>query len=60
MSEKNLNQPTEHKTGTANKEWQQSVLEKLAGSALREQVTARRWNIFFKALIFIYLFVVLF
>lgn len=60
MSEENLNQPTENKTGTANKEWQQSVLEKLAGSALREQVTARRWNIFFKALIFIYLFVVLF
>ena len=42
MSEENLNQPTENKTGTANKEWQQSVLEKLAGSALREQVTARR------------------
>lgn len=60
MSEENLNQPTENKTGTANKEWQQSVLEKLAGSALREQVVARRWNIFFKFLIFVYLFVVLF
>lgn len=63
MSEENLNQPAEtsvNKKDTANKEWQQSVLEKLAGSALREQVTARRWNIFFKSLIFIYLFVVLF
>lgn len=40
--------------------WQRDTIEKLASSALREQKTARRWSIFFKLLIFIYLFVVLF
>lgn len=45
---------------TGGKAWQQSVLEKLATSALREQTIARRWNIFFKALMFIYLFVLIF
>lgn len=41
-------------------DWQRDTIEKLASSALREQRTARRWSIFFKSLIFIYLFVVLF
>jgi len=41
-------------------EWQRDTIEKLASSALREQRTARRWSIFFKSLIFIYLFIVLF
>ncbi len=59
MSEENLNPQVHHKS-TENKAWQQSVLEKLASSALREQTIARRWNIFFKALFFIYLFVLLF
>ena len=40
--------------------WQQQTIEKLALSGLQEQKSARRWNIFFKALMFIYLFVVLF
>ena len=40
--------------------WQQQTIEKLALSGLQEQKSARRWSIFFKALIFIYLFVVLF
>lgn len=40
--------------------WQQQTIEKLALSGLNEQKTARRWNIFFKALLFIYLFIVLF
>jgi protease IV len=44
---------------TENK-WQRDIIEKLASSALSEQKKARRWGILFKALLFIYLFVVLF
>ena len=40
--------------------WERSVLEKLAYSALQEQRRARRWGIFFKTLTFGYLFLVLF
>jgi protease-4 len=40
--------------------WERQVLEKLALSALHEQRRARHWSIFFKALGFIYLFIVLF
>ena len=35
--------------------WQQQTIEKLALSGLKEQQTARRWNIFFKLLFFAYL-----
>ncbi len=40
--------------------WERAVLEKVALAAITEQRRARRWGIFFKLLIFIYLFVVLF
>ncbi|MES2579228.1 MAG: S49 family peptidase [Pseudomonadota bacterium] len=40
--------------------WQQQTIEKLALSGLKEQKTARRWSIFFKVLMFVYLFIVLF
>ncbi len=40
--------------------WQRDTIEKLASSALAEQKTSRRWSVFFKALIFIYMFIVLF
>jgi len=40
--------------------WERSVLEKLAMSAIQEQRRARRWGIFFKALTFGYLFFLLF
>ncbi len=40
--------------------WQRDVIEKLATSALLEQKTARRWRIFFKGLMFSYLFILLF
>ena len=40
--------------------WQRDVIEKLATSALSEQKTARRWRIFFKGLMFSYLFILLF
>ncbi len=40
--------------------WERSVLEKLAMSAIQEQRRARRWGIFFKVLTFGYLFFLLF
>ena len=40
--------------------WERSVLEKLALSAVQEQRLSRRWSILFKTLGFLYLFVVLF
>jgi protease-4 len=43
-----------------NGNWERSVLEKLAMSALQEQRRARHWGILFKLLTFIYLFVLLF
>ena len=40
--------------------WERSVLEKLALSAIQEQRRARRWGIFFKILTLSYLFIILF
>ena len=40
--------------------WERSVLEKLAMSAVQEQRRTRHWGILFKTLTFLYLFVVLF
>ncbi len=42
-----------------NQNWERSVLEKVALSAVEEQRRARRWGIFFKLLTFGYLFFVL-
>jgi len=39
--------------------WQKDMIEKLAMSSLKEQKAARRWGIFFKLLIFLYLFTLL-
>lgn len=39
--------------------WERETLEKLAFAAITEQRSARRWGIFFKGLIFIYLTVIL-
>ncbi len=41
-------------------EWERDVLRKLAFSAVDEQRRARRWSIFFKGLMFIYLFTLLY
>jgi protease-4 len=38
--------------------WERSVIEKLALAAIVEQTRARRWNVFFKSLMFLYLIVV--
>ena len=40
--------------------WERSVLEKLALSAIQEQRRSRHWSILFKTLGFLYLFIVLF
>jgi protease-4 len=40
--------------------WERSVLEKLALSALQEQRRSRHWSILFKTLGFLYLFILLF
>jgi protease-4 len=52
MAEPNSNDP-----GTL---WERQVLEKVALSAIQEQRRARHWGIFFKLLLFIYLFALLF
>jgi protease-4 len=36
--------------------WEREVIEKLAFAAVTEQKRARRWGIFFKSLVFVYLF----
>ena len=36
-------------------DWQKDTIEKLAFSAIKEQRAARRWSIFFKCLMFVYL-----
>lgn len=41
-------------------EWERDVLNRLAFATLNEQRRARRWGIFFKSLVFIYLFAILF
>lgn len=45
---------------TANGGWERETLIKLSTAALTEQRRARRWGIFFKLLIFVYLFLLVF
>ncbi|HYC45341.1 MAG TPA: S49 family peptidase [Burkholderiales bacterium] len=45
---------------TADNHWERRALEKVALAAIQEQRRARQWGIFFKLLLFIYLFVLLF
>ncbi|MGH8727070.1 MAG: S49 family peptidase [Burkholderiales bacterium] len=40
--------------------WERGVLEKLARAALEEQKRARHWSIFFRLLVMVYLFIILF
>jgi protease-4 len=39
--------------------WEREVIEKLALAAITEQTRARRWSVFFKSLMFVYLIVIL-
>lgn len=45
------------KTDVRESGWEREIIEKLALAAVTEQTRARRWGVFFKSLIFIYLFV---
>ncbi len=45
--------------GQEDDNWQQKTIETLALSGLKEQRTARRWGVFFKLLVFAYLFTVM-
>ncbi len=56
MSEDSQQQHTQ----APDTKWQRDTIEKLASSALTEQKRSRRWSVFFKALMFLYLFIVLF
>ena len=38
--------------------WEREIVEKLAFAAVKEQTRARRWNVFFKSLFFVYLFAI--
>ncbi|HSF22156.1 MAG TPA: S49 family peptidase, partial [Burkholderiales bacterium] len=40
--------------------WERQTIEKIALAAITEQRRARKWGIFFKSLLFIYLFALLF
>ena len=53
MTEENKNQSTN------KEEWQADVISKLAFAAVDEQRRSRKWGIFFKALFFVYLLVLM-
>jgi protease-4 len=46
-------------SGSSDDNWERKVIEKVALAAIQEQRRARQWGIFFKLLLFIYLFVLL-
>jgi protease-4 len=50
MSDPQMNDPN----------WERGVLEKVALAAVREQRAARRWGMFFKMMVLLYLFAILF
>ncbi len=57
--------PVSDKQSTAetkihSSDWEKDTLNRLAFAAINEQRRARRWSVFFKSLLFIYLFVILF
>ena len=49
----------EIKNSGSKEEWQAEVISKLAFAAVNEQRRTRRWGIFFKALFFLYLLILL-
>jgi protease-4 len=50
----------EPNAGDPGTQWERQVLEKVALAAIQEQRRTRHWGIFFKLLLFIYLFALLF
>lgn len=59
MTETNSKSPMAHDPDQAKKEWERSLLERLAFASLHEQRKARRWGIFFKAFFALYLLILL-
>ncbi|MGR9106621.1 MAG: S49 family peptidase [Gammaproteobacteria bacterium] len=55
MIETNDSGPSEISSGQTSAHWERDVIEKLMFAALNEQRRARRWGIFFKSLLFLYL-----
>ena len=51
---------TEQEPVGSTESWERQTLEKVALAAITEQRRARKWGIFFKSLLFIYLFALLF
>lgn len=47
-------------TEAGKENWERSAIEKLARAALDEQKRARHWSIFFRLLVMLYLFIILF
>jgi len=58
VSENQWNEPSSDVTDKASG-WEREAIEKLAFAAVTEQRRARRWGIFFKSLMFVYLAVIL-
>lgn len=54
-----MNEQNENRESTAGQPWERDVLNRLAFATLNEQRRSRRWSIFFKALMFVYLFALL-
>src|SRR5262245_54091583 len=50
----------EPNAGEPGGQWERQVLEKVALAAIQEQRRTRHWSIFFKLLLFVYLFALLF
>jgi protease-4 len=59
MSEKEIENTPDQGGENQPPGWEREVIEKLAFAALNEQRSSRRWGVFFKALMFTYLMVVL-
>jgi protease IV len=55
MTDNNSNEPENR-----SEAWQQELIRRLAFSSLKEQRIARRWSIFFKLLMFVYLALLLY
>ncbi len=58
MNEDNPPKPSESQDSDA--QWNRDLLNRLAFASLNEQRRTRRWSIFFKSLIFIYIFTIMF
>ncbi len=55
MENQQINESEMHVNNEQTSGWERDVLEKLAMAAVTEQRRARRWGVFFKILMFIYL-----